>query len=184
MLFKTFKSVENILFFKEKLRVSDLNQLKLDIIKEIHDQSTSNYFDICRTCKYLNKWYYWLTMRQFIKRYVSNCYICRRFKALRDKYSSLLNFLSISDRSWMNIIMNFVIELLKNKDEFNVILMIMNWLTKMHHYISCVAEEDETIIEKTTRLLINHVWKLHELSNTIISDRESQFISFVWKTIC
>jgi hypothetical protein len=32
--------------------------------------------------------------------------------------------------------------------------------------------------------LINHVWKLHELSSTIISNRESQFISLVWKRIC
>jgi hypothetical protein len=32
--------------------------------------------------------------------------------------------------------------------------------------------------------LINHVWKLHELSNTIMSNRTSQFISLVWKTVC
>jgi hypothetical protein len=54
----------------------------------------------------------------------------------------------------------------------------------MHHYISCVAEEEETTAKETARLLINHVWKLHDLSSTIVSDRESQFISLVWKTIC
>ncbi len=32
--------------------------------------------------------------------------------------------------------------------------------------------------------MINHVWKLHELSNTIMSNRTSQFISLVWKTVC
>jgi hypothetical protein len=53
--------------------------------------------------------------------------------------------------------MNFVIELSKNKKEFNVILMIIDRLTKMHHYVSCVAEEDETIVEETARLLINDV---------------------------
>jgi hypothetical protein len=62
--------------------------------------------------------------------------------------------------------------------------MIINRLTKMHHYISCTTTKEDISVEKTIRLLINHVWKLHELSNTIIFDRDSQFISFVWNTIC
>jgi hypothetical protein len=54
----------------------------------------------------------------------------------------------------------------------------------MPHYISCTTTEEDTNAEKIVRLLINHVWKLHELSSTIVSDRDSQFISLVWKTIC
>jgi hypothetical protein len=50
-----------------------------------------------------------------------------------------------------------VIELSKSKKKFNAVLMIMNRLTKMHHYISCVAEEDETTAEKTTKLLLTNV---------------------------
>ncbi len=101
----------------------------------------------------------------------------------QDKYSDLLNSLFISNRSWTNIIMNFVIELSNNKD-FNAILMIINRLTKMHHYIFCTTAEEDTNTEEIARLLINHVWKLHELSNIIIFDRRSQFISLVWKTVC
>jgi hypothetical protein len=184
MLLKKFRSVENILFFKEKLWVFESDQLKLNIIREIHDQSASEHSDIRRTCKYLHKWYYWSQMKESIERYVKNCHICKRSTASRDKYSELLNSLSISNRSWTNIIMNFVTELSKIKNDFNAILMIMNKLTKMHHYVSCVIEEEDTFVEKTTRLLIDHVWKLHELSSTIVSDRESQFISFVWKAVC
>jgi hypothetical protein len=167
----------------KKLWVFESNQLKLDIIRKIHNQSTSEHSDIRRTCKYLQKWYYWSQVKQSVKRYVRNCHICKRFKSSKNKYSELLNSLSISKRSWMNITMNFVIELLESKD-FNAILMIINRLTKIHHYISCIAAKKEINAKKIARLLINHVWKLHELSSTIVSDRESQFISFVWKTIC
>jgi predicted metal-dependent hydrolase len=80
--------------------------------------------------------------------------------------------------------MNFVIELSKIKNDFNAILMIIDKLIKMHHYVLCTAEEDDTFAEKTIKLLINHVWKLHELSSTIISDSKSQFVSFVWKIVC
>jgi hypothetical protein len=80
--------------------------------------------------------------------------------------------------------MNFVIELSKIKNDFNAILMIINRLIKMHYYVSCTAEENDISAEKTAKLLIIHVCKLHELSSTIIFDRDSQFVLFVWKTVC
>jgi hypothetical protein len=183
MLLKKFEMIENTLFFKKKLWISKSDQLKLNIIREIHDQFASEHSDIRRTCKYLHKWYYWSQAKQSVKRYIRNCHICKRFKTTRDKYSELLNSLSISNRLWMNIIMNFVIELSKSKS-FNAILMIVNRLTKMHHYISCVAKKDETTAEKTARLLINYVWKSHELSSIIISNWRSQFTFSIWKIVC
>ncbi len=66
----------------------------------------------------------------------------------------------------------------------HAILMIINRFIKMHHYVFCIIEKNDTFAKKTTKLLINHVWKLHELLNTIISNRESQFIILVWKTVC
>ncbi len=183
MLLKKFESIEDTLFFKKKLWIFESDELKLSIIREIHDQSASEHSDVRRTCKYLSRWYYWSQVKQSIERYIRNCHICKRFKVIRDKYFDLLNSLSISNRSWTNIIMNFVIELSESKN-FNAILMMINRLTKMHHYISCTTTEESINVEKTTRLLINYVWKLHELSNTIVFDRDSQFISLIWKSIC
>ncbi len=80
--------------------------------------------------------------------------------------------------------MNFVIELSKTKNDFNAILMIINRLIKMHHYVLCTAEEDDTSAKETAKLLINNVWKLHELSSIIVSNQRSQFVSLVWKTVC
>lgn len=62
--------------------------------------------------------------------------------------------------------------------------MIVDRMTKMRHYISCLAENEETSAEETAKMLIDNVWKLHKLSETIVSDRESQFVSLVWKTLC
>ncbi len=154
MLFKKFELIEDILFFKKKLWIFEFDQLKLDIIKEIHDQSVLKHSDVRRTCKYLYKWYYWSQAKQSVNRYVKNCHVCRRSKSSKDKYSRLLNSLSISKQSWMNITMNFVIELSENKD-FNAILMIINRLTKMNHYIFCITTKEKTNAEKIARLLIS-----------------------------
>jgi hypothetical protein len=105
-------------------------------------------------------------MKNFIDRYVRNCHTCKRSKALRDRYVELLNFLSISNKSWTNITMNFVIELFINH-EFNAILMIINRFTKMHHYISCTIIDEDITVEETAPLLIDYVWKLHEFSNIL-----------------
>jgi hypothetical protein len=59
MLLKKFKSIENTLFFKEKLWIFEFDQLKLNVIREVHDKSTSEHSNVRRTCKYLHKWYYW-----------------------------------------------------------------------------------------------------------------------------
>jgi hypothetical protein len=81
MLLKRFKSIENILFFKEKLWIFESDQLKLNIIREIHDQSVSEHSSVRRTCKYVHKWYYWSQTKQSVERYIRNYYICKRFQS-------------------------------------------------------------------------------------------------------
>ncbi len=149
----------------------------------MHDQFAFDYSEINRTIKLLRRNHRWSKMIRDVKQYVRNCHIYRRVKAARDKFHELLNSLSMSNRSWTDIILDFVTELFDSRN-YNAILMIVDKLSKMHHYISCTTNENETTIEETAKLLIQHVWKLHELSTTMISDRDSQFISFVWDTIC
>jgi hypothetical protein len=53
MLLKKFEVIENTLFFKKKLWVSKFDQLKLNIIREIHDKSASEHSNMRRTHKHL-----------------------------------------------------------------------------------------------------------------------------------
>jgi hypothetical protein len=160
-----------------------LESNRLSLMQEMHDQFASSHSKINRTIKLLRRNHRWSRMIRDVKQYVRNCHTCKRIKTARDKYHELLNSLSILDRSWTDIILDFVIELFDNR-EYNAVFMIMNRLSKMHHYISCNIDENDTTVEKTTKLLIQHVWKLHELSITMISNKDSQFVSLIWNTIC
>jgi hypothetical protein len=146
MLLKNFKNVKNTLFYNNKLWIS-IDESKLDIIRKIHDQLTMKHSNIKRTQKFVKRLYYWLEMKNSIDRYVRNYHVCKRSKASRNRYSELLNSFSISNKFWTNIIMNFVIELSQSK-KFNVILMIVNSMTKMHHYIFCTIEKKKTLLLK------------------------------------
>ncbi len=158
-------------------------QNRLSLMQEVHDQFASDHSDVNRIIRLLKRNYRWSEMIRDVKQFIKNCHICRRSKAVRDIYNEFLNSLSISNRSWTDIILNFVIELSESRD-YNAVLMIINRLSKMHHYIFCTTNENETTTEKTAKLLIQHVWKLHELLITMIFDRDSQFIFLVWNTIC
>jgi uncharacterized protein YqgV (UPF0045/DUF77 family) len=156
---------------------------RLSLMQKMHDQFAVNHSKVNKTIRLLKRNHHWSEMIRDVKQYVRNCHICRRIKTTRNKYHELLNSLSILDRLWIDIILDFVTKLLNSRN-YNAVLMIIDYLNEMHHYILCTIDENETTIEKTIKLFIQHVRKLHELLITMIFDRESQFISFVWDTIC
>ncbi len=79
--------------------------------------------------------------------------------------------------------MNFIINLF-NSSEYNVILMIICRLSKERHYISCIIDDENITVEKTAEMLIQWVYWTYDLSSFIVSDRNSQFISILWKFLC
>jgi hypothetical protein len=171
---KDLQAIELIIMFESN---------RLSLMQEMHDEFASNYSKMNKTIKLLKRNHRWSKMIRDVKQYIRNCHTCRRFKAARDKYQRLLNSLSMLERSWIDMTLDFVTNLLDNK-EYNVIFMMINRLNKMHHYISCIIDENETRTKKTIKLFIQHVWKLHELLITMIFDRDSQFIFLIWNTIC
>lgn len=66
-------------------------------------------------------------------------------------------------------------------DTYDAILVVVDRWTKMRHLILC---NTTTGLEELAKLYLHHVWKLHGLPNTIVSDRGTQFMSNFWKHLC
>ncbi len=79
--------------------------------------------------------------------------------------------------------MNFIISLF-DSSKYNAILTIICRLSKERHYISCITENEDITVEKTAEMLIQWVYWTHDLSSFIVSDRDSQFIFILWKSLC
>ncbi len=92
-------------------------------------------------------------MRKMMNQYIQNCYICQRLKTFKDKSNNLLQSLSISEQRWQDIIINFIINLF-DSSEYNAILMIIYRLLKERHYIFCIIDDENIIVEKTAEMLI------------------------------
>ncbi len=172
-----------ILYHDSQLWVSFNELLQMNLIREIHNQSSVDYSDILRIVKIIKWNYYWSFMRKTIDRYIWNCYICQRSKISRNKLNNLLQSLLISEQQWQDIAMNFIINLF-NSSEYNAILTIICRLSKERHYISCIIENEDITVEKTAKMLIQWVYWTHDLSSFIVSDRSLQFIFILWKSLC
>ncbi len=180
---KNCRTQNEILYHDSQLWVSFNELLQMNLIREIHDQLSVDHSDIFRTVKIIKRNYYWSFMRKTINQYIQNCYICQRSKTSRNKSSDLLQSLSISEQRWQDIAMNFIIDL-SDSSEYNAILTIICRLSKERHYISCIIDDEDITVEKTAEMLIQWVYWTHELSSFIVSDRDSQFISILWKFLC
>ncbi len=129
-----------------------LEQNRLTLMQEMHDQFAFDHSDVNKIIKLLKRNYRWFEIIRDVKQFIKNCHICK----VKNKYNELLNLFSMSIRSWIDIILNFVIDLSESRN-YNAVFMIINRLSKMHHYSFCTANENETTTEKTTKLFIQHV---------------------------
>ncbi len=176
--------VQNEILYKDsQLWVSFNELLQMNLIREIHDQSSVDHSDILRMMKVIKRNYYWSFMRKTINRYIQNCYICQRSKTSKDKSNNLLQSLSISEQWWQDIAMNFIIDL-SDSSEYNAILTIICRLSKKRHYISCITDDEDITVERTAEMLIQWIYWTHNLLSFIVSDRSLQFISILWKFLC
>ncbi len=172
-----------ILYHDSQLWVSFNELLQMNLIREMHDQSSIDYSDILRTVKVIKRNYYWSFMRKTIDWYIQNCYICQRSKTSRNKSNDLLQSLLIFEQRWKDIAMNFIIDLF-DSSEYNAISTIICRLSKERHYISCIIDDEDITVKKTAEMLIQWVYWTYDLSSFIVSDWDSQFISILWKFLC
>ncbi len=171
------------MFHDSQLWISFNELLQMNLIHEVHDQSSIDYSEILRTVKIIKWNYYWSFMWKTIDWYIWNCYICQRSKTSRNKSNDLLQSLFISEQRWQNIIMNFIINLFDLYD-YNVILTVICKLSKERHYISCITDDEDITVKETAEMLLQWVYQTHDLSSFIVFNRDFQFIFILWKFLC
>lgn len=64
---------------------------------------------------------------------------------------------------------------------FDTIFVVVDRVTKMGHLIPCNSTAGTA---EVMAIFLAHFWKLHGLSDSIVSDRGPQFASELWKQLC
>ena len=158
-------------------------QLRMQVIREVHDQPAVGHPESERTLNMLCWHYYWPAMRGDIEQYFRNCHLCKRAKASRDAYNGLLQPLPVPERSWVDLTMDIIVGLPKSQG-YDSILMVVDRLSKEKHYIPCTEDNNGTSAEATAGLFLQYVWCYHGLPISLTSHRGPQFASKMWDSLC
>ena len=168
------------IFFRNKLFVPDAGQLKFRFIEKFHDDPAARHPNKTKTYEILSRYYYWPGIINDVKRFVKNCYGCRRSKNFRDKYHGALKPFPVPDRRWFHISIDFIVDLPINRDLWGKdcinIMVIVDRLSKMVKYIFM----DGITVKDAAKTFYIHIWKNHRLFSSIIFDRGRTFVSYFW----
>ncbi len=79
--------------------------------------------------------------------------------------------------------MNFIIELSLSED-YNIICIIICHFIKKHHYVFCHWRDEDISVEEIIWIMLWNVYQLHDLFSFIVLNRDFQFISTMWQSLC
>jgi hypothetical protein len=169
-----------ILTIEDLIYVPDNEELRCKIISSCHDPPTVGHPGRAATFALESRDYWWPGMRHTIARYVNNCDTCARIKPARHSPYGFLKPLSVPQRRWESVSMDFIVGLPRS-DRKDAIFVCVDRLTKMAHFMPCTSETDS---KATAKLFRDTVFRTHGLPDNIISDRGTQFNSEFSKALC
>jgi len=165
---------ENGLMLKEgKVYVPKNEELRTEIIRLHHDTLIGGHGGQWKTVELVTRNFWWPGVTREIKRYVEGYDACQRNKNQTTAPAGKLMPNEAPKKPWTHIMADFITKL-PLAQGYDAILVVCDRLTKMAHF---VLTTEKTSAERLARLFRDHVWKLHGLPESIISDRGAQFVA-------
>ena len=172
-----FSIHQGYLFKGNKLCIPKL-PLRTVLVKEVHEGSIAGHFGIQKTLDMLAKHFYWPRMLGTVGKHILRCETCLKAKVTFHKGEYLP--LPIANKPWEHISMDFMVALPKTKRGKDAIMVVVDRFSKMSHFIACNKTDDAQHVAK---LYFTEVVRLHGIPKSIVSDRDSKFLSHFWKTL-
>lgn len=168
--------IKDRIYVRGRLWIPDFEELQLHLFKEHHDPPMQGHPGYRAMYSKMAENYYWLNMKEACRRYATNCSICRRSKAYNTQKQGLLAPLPIPERKWIDLSLDFVVNLPKCRRRNRIyenILMVVDRLTKRRIYEPMSSMGTEDLLKALQR----RIFSCYGLPRSIVSDRGGQMIS-------
>lgn len=129
-----FSLQQGDLRYKNRMVLSKTSTLLPSILHLYHNTVLEGHSGFLRTYKRMCEELYWQGMKTDTKKFVEECEVCQRNKALAVSLAVLLQPLAVPDRIWEDITMDFVEGLLKSGGQ-DTIFVVVDRLSKYAHFI-------------------------------------------------
>lgn len=170
---------DGLLRYKGRIWVGGDNELQNTIISAFHDSPVGGHSGFPVTYRRIIALFKWAGMKQAIRTFVKHCHVCQQAKPERTLPAGLLQPLPIPTEPWEMASMDFIDGLLPSR-KFNCILVVVDKLSKYVHFIPLRHPYTAQAVAES---FLDHVFKLHGLPLSIVSDRDPVFTSQYWQSI-
>ncbi|POM62321.1 Retroelement [Phytophthora palmivora] len=162
-----------------RLCVPKSKKLRTDVIMECRDGATFAHPEGRRTYMIAAQRYYWSTMDKDKKEYVRTCEMYGRWKSSGQKKKGLLMPIPTPRECWEVVSMDFITGLPASQG-YDAMFVIVNKLSKRPKYAPTYSTADA---KDTANVFYDAVVRHHGLPKTIISERDSKFLSEFLKSM-
>jgi len=167
-----WRDIDSIMYKEEKMYIPKNEALRAEIIRLHYNMPVGGHGGQWKTVELVTRNFWWPGVMKEVKQYVEGCDACQCNKNHTEQPAGKLIPNSIPEKPWMHISADFITKL-PLAQGYDSILVVVDRLTKMVHFI---LTTEKTLAEGLARLFRDNVWKLHGLLESIILDREPQFV--------
>jgi hypothetical protein len=148
------------------------------MIWEAHYSQVVGNFRVEKIVAVLQKYFYWPNLRQDVRKYIRSRTACAIAK-LTIKKQDLYTLLPTPSRPWESISMDYMSGLPCTKHGNDCVFMVIDRFSKMATMAAC---KKNITVESAAKLLFERVWEYFGIPKSVISDRDSRFLSTFWSS--
>ena len=156
-----------------------LDELRSQLLRDAHYSVTAGHMGQERTFRRLSRYYWWPGMRAQVNKMCKECIVCLRSKRTNLGQPELSPHL-VPHENWEVICMDEVSGIPACKG-YDAIWVFIDKFSKMAHFVPITKEGFTT--ESLAETFLTHVYRLHGLPRTIISDRDPRINNEFWRTL-
>ncbi|PNX96526.1 transposon Tf2-1 polyprotein, partial [Trifolium pratense] len=176
---QSFRLKDGLLYFKDKIYLPDIPDLRKTILREYHCTPTAGHSGVQPTLARISASFLWPGIYKDVTQLVQTCATCQQNKYMPKKKQGLLQPLDIPKQVWEDLSMDFITHLPQSFGH-TVIWVICDRLTKFVHFIALPTKFTAPAL--ASRFSVE-VCRLHGIPKSIVSDRDPVFLSSFWKEL-
>jgi hypothetical protein len=171
---------EGVLWYKGRICVANIKEMKYKILRQAHESTYSIHPRGNKMYHDLKAIYWWYGMKRDIAEYVVVCNTCQWVKVEHQWPAILLQPLQVPEWKWEEIVMDVIMDLSRTRSGYDSIWVIVDWLTKVAHFIPIKTTYS---VPQLAELYMLRIVCLHGALNKIVSDRGTPFTSKFWERL-